>query len=873
MKPLRRGWKRFIGMFRRNGDDERSDEFALHVDLLTQENIRKGMSEDEARRQAALRFGTISSAQEACREQRGLPRLEAFAIDLHHAARSLRKSPGFALAVIVTLGIAIGANTAIFSLVNQALLHPRGVSHPERIVSIRERYGKLKINSIPISAPAFRDVRDERDVFQYTAAANGIELTYTGGGSPQHFQGFAVSAEWFDVLGAKPMLGRTFTEEEDQPNANRVAILSYSTWTKVFGADPAVVNRSIELDRLPYKVIGVMGNNFDWPRQTALWIPLALPPRVLTPQNRFSEYLFTLARLRDGVQPEQGDSWLKLLAARVLKSDAPGAQVVSTLDWGMFSESFSQSTAGDTKKPMLLLLGAVGIVLLIASSNVAGLMISRNAARSHELAVQAALGASRARLLSRTIAESLVLALLGTAAGIGFAYAGMKALLVWAPTEAVPGLGAELDLTTLAFTAVISIASGLFFGVLPSWQASMAAPFSAMKGAGRVTAKQKFRSMLVVAEAALALLLMIAAGALLRSFLNLEQVKPGFEPQGRMTAMFSFPQPSYPTAEKQGVFYRELLDRLPKPSGIGVGTPFTPTQNSGAFGIEGRELTGDPAGVPHGDMRLVTAGYIDALRIPLKRGRTFDNTDRADGFSVALIDETLATQYWPNEDPIGKRIRRTEQDSPWYTIVGIVGHVLQSDLAMDSGRGMIYLNLLQSPRRVPFATVVTPASREEIQAAVAAVDPGESIYDVQSLGDRVAASLDARKFVLRMMTAFAAIALFLAALGLFGVISYSVTQRTREIGVRMALGARPAGIYGMILMNGLRLIGVGLVIGLIAGLGVARAIESQLFQVRAFDPMTVAAMVLILVIVTFAASFYPAMRAASVDPVSALRSE
>jgi predicted permease len=873
MKPLRRGWDRFKGALLRNGDHERAEEFALHVDLLTEENVRNGMSRDEARRQAGLTFGKLASTQEACRDQRGMPRLEAFAIDLRHAWRALWKSPGFALAVVVTLAIAIGANTAIFSLVNQALLHPRGVNHPERIVSIRERYGKLKMNSISISAPAFHDVRDAPEVFQYTAAANGIDLTYTGSSSPHHFQGFAVSAEWFDVLGARPILGRTFTAEEDQENANRVVILSYPTWMKVFGADPAVVNRTIELDHVPYKVIGVMGDEFDWPRQTAVWVPLALPQRVLTPQNRFSEYLFTIARLRDGVQPEQADSWLQLLSAHVLDSDAPGAQVVRTLDWGMFSESFTQSTAGDTKKPMLLLLAAVGIVLLIAASNVAGLIIARNAARSHELAVQAALGASRARLLSRTVAESLQLALLGTVFGLGFAYAGMKALLLWAPAQVRPGLGAHLDFTTLTFTIGISIAAGFFFGVLPSWHASMAMPFSAMKGAGRVSAKQKFRSTLVVVEAALALLLMIAAGALLRSFLNLERVQPGFNAEGAMTAMFSFPQASYPTTEKQQAFYREVLERLPKPSAIGLGTPFTSVQDSGAFGIEGRELTGDPAGLPHGDMRLVTTGYVETLRIPLRRGRTFETTDRADGLLVAMIDENLAAQYWPNEDPIGKRIRTTEQESPWYMIVGVVGHVLQSDLAMDSGRGMVYFNLLQSPRRIPFATAVTPASREEMQAAVIAVDPGESLYDVQSLGDRVAASLDSRKFVLRMMTVFAAIALFLSAIGLFGVISYSVTQRTKEIGIRMALGARPVGIYGMILGNGLRLIIAGVAIGLTAGFGLARMIESQLYHVRAFDPMILIGTVSMLTLVTLAASLYPAIRAAGVDPVLALRAE
>lgn len=873
MRTLRRGWSRFVGALTGGRkDSEFADEFAAHIDLLAQENIRAGMEPGEARRQAALKFGTVSSAEEACREQRGLPRLEAFAIDLRHATRALRKSPGFALTVVLTLAIAIGANTAIFSLVNQALLHPRGVDHPERIVSIRERYGKLKMENIPTSAPAFRDVRDARDMFEYTAATNIMDLNYAGGRTPQRFQAATITAEWFHVLGAKPLLGRTFTEEEDQPNVSRVVVLSYSTWTKVFGADPTIVDRNIELSQVSYKVVGVMGPGFDWwPRRTDLWVPQAFSPRDFGPEQRFNESYITLARLREGVRPEQVDPWLKLLSARVLNSNVPGAKEVGSLDWGMFSESLVQSTIGETRTPMLLLLGAVGIILLIASSNIAGLMIARNAARSHELAVQAALGASRARLLSRTFGESLLLALMGTALGIGFAFVGMKALLLMAPANAAPGLGTDLDLTTLAFTAAMSIASGIFFGVLPSWQASLAVPFGTMKGAGRTTARQRFRSTLVVVEAALALLLMIAAGALLRSFRNLERVDPGFDPRGVTTASFSFTPVQYPTIEKRRLFFRQMLEQLPAPSGVGMGIPFSFHQSSSAFKIEG----GNRDVLPHADMRMVSPGYVERLRIPLKRGRTFADTDHARSIPVAMIDETLAAQYWPNEDPIGKRIQPYDPDdkAPWVTIIGVVGHVLQSDLAMDSGRGMVYYSAFQYPLAIPFSTVVTAASADAVRAAVAAVDPEQPLFDVQSLDGRVTASLGSRKFVLRMMTVFAAAALFLSAIGLFGVINYAVTQRTREIGIRMALGAQRSGVYGMILKDGLRLAFIGSVIGLAVAAALARTIESQLFQVRVFDSMTVAGTLLVLLAVTIGACFLPAMRAASVDPASALRSE
>lgn len=875
MRTLRRGWSRFVGAFTgRRKDSEFADEFAGHIDLLTQENIRAGMDPVEARRQAVLKFGTISSAEEACREQRGLPRLEAFAIDMRHASRALRKSPGFALTIILTLAIAIGANTAIFSLVNQALLHPRGVDHPERIVSIRERYGKLKMNSIPISGPAFRDVRDNRELFEYTAALDGADFTYTGSGSPQHLRAASVTKEWFQVFGAKPLLGRIFVEEEDQPKGGRVVVLSYTTWTKIFGADPNVIHRTIELDHLPFRVIGVMGSEFNWPRnwprEIALWIPLALGADAFTEENRFNESFSTMARLREGVTPEQANAWLKLHAAHVLESNAPGATEVATLDWGMFSESFTQVTAGETRTPMLMLMAAVGIVLLIASSNIAGLMIARNAARSHELAVQAALGASRARLLSRTCAESLLLTAMGTITGIALAFAGMKALLLLAPGDAIPGLGAQFDFTTFAFTVAISMTAGVFFGVLPSWRASMVTPFSAMKGAGRVTAKQRFRSTLVVMEAALALVLMIAAGALLRSFRNLERVHPGFDAQGITTASISFPEAHYSSMEKQRIFFREVLQRLPANSGIAVGVPFSSYQNASSFSIEGQS---NHEVLPHADTRVVSPGYIEALRIPLKRGRLFAATDHVQAPLVAVIDETLAKQYWPNEDPVGKRIQPSMDGGPWVTIAGVVGHVLETDLAMDSGRGMIYYSVFQYPLRVPFGTVVTAASDDAVRAAVAAVDPEQPLFDVQSLGDRVSASLASRKFVLRMMTVFATIALFLSAIGLFGVINYAVTQRNREIGIRMALGARRSGVYGMILKDGLRLAFIGSVIGLAVAAALAQTIESQLFQVRVFDPTTVAGTLSVLLAVTIGACFLPATRAASVDPASALRSE
>ena len=874
MKFLRRGFLRLLGVFSNQRENARlEDEIHTHIDLLTRDYLNAGMEPAEARRQAALRFGNLSSTREACREQHGLPRLETCLKDLRHASRALRKTPGFSIAVVLTLTVAVGANTAIFSLVEQALFHPRGIDHPERILSIREHYGKLlNLSDLGVtSGPAFADVRNARDLFEHAAALTSDYLTYTGGPKPEHFEAARVSSEWFAVLGARPLLGRTFVPEEDQPNAERVAVLSYGTWTKLFDRDRSVLGRKIELDLQPYRVIGVMSPGIEALGPADLWVPLALSPADIGPQQRFHQHLFTLARLRPNVTKQQADAWLRLLTARVLASGVPGAKETVSLDWYMFSKSYTDTVAGDARMPMLLLLAAVGMILLIATANVAGLMLASNAARSHQLAVRAALGAGRGRLLGQLAAESLLLATLGTAAGLALAVGGMRAVLLWAPKNAVPGLDARFDVFTLIFTAAVTAAASLFFGILPAWRASATPPIDAMKAGTRTASgRHRLRSGLVVGEAALALILVVAAGALLKSFLRLEAVSPGFDTRGVMTAAVSFPAAQYASAEKQIAFYRAVLGSLPAPSGFASSVPFQGGINSGSFEIQGRPAK---AGVPlHTDVRSVSPGYFEALRIPLERGRFFTPTDQTGTQPVALIDENVARQYWPGADPTGQQLRPNGVPV-WFTVIGVVGHVLQADLALDSGRGTIYYDLYQRPRPLPVGLVVIHGPVEAIRQAVAAANPAESIFDVQSLGARVDASLASRQFILRMMSFFAITALFLAALGLYGVISYSVSQRTREIGVRMALGARSTRVSGAVVADGLRLAAIGCALGLAAAAGLARTIQSQLYQVRVFDVQTVLTAVAILLAVAIAASFLPARRAASVDPIAALRCE
>ncbi|MBV8828573.1 MAG: ABC transporter permease [Acidobacteriaceae bacterium] len=863
---------RIAALFSGESEDQQlAMEFEVNIDLLTQEYVRAGIDPGEARRLAVLKFGKPSSTLEVCREHRGFPRLEAFARDLRYASRALWKSPGFSLAVVVTLAIAIGANTAIFSLVNQVLLQPAGVDHPERVLSIREHFGKLAgLEDLgATSGPAFAAIRAQRTLFEHTAAMSGLDATYTGGAAPQHLQVAAVSAEWFEVMGARPAYGRTFTPEEDEPNASRVAILSYPAWAKLFGSDPSAVNRKIELDLQPYTVIGVMKPGIEWLNNVDVWLPLALSSADVGPKENFNQHLLVMSRLRPGVSPERANAWLKLFSKRVLASGVPGAKEVAPLDWYIFSKSFVSATVGDTRTPMLFMLAAVGIVLLIASANIAGLMLARNAARSHELAVQAALGASRGRLLSRVAAESVVLAGFGTIAGLALAWTGMGIFLNRLPMIGrLPTLDAHPDIRAVCFTIAIAATTASLFGLLPAWKASDAS-FGMMSGGERIVhARQRTRSALVIIETALALVLMVAAGVLLKSFTLLEQVPPGFDTHNVMTAGVSFSASRYNDVGRQISFYRTVLDHLPAESAIASDVPFSGGMNAGEFEIRGRSYTnGRP---PHSDVRFVSPGYFETLRIPLKRGRLFSAADRIGTEPVALIDENMARQFWPGEDPIGKQIRGQGFPS-WFTIVGVVGHILQSDLAFDSGRGTLYYGLFQSSRILPFVAILTRGSSGAISAAIASADPTESTFRNESLSDRVAASLASRKLLLELLSCFAAIALFLCTLGLYSVISYAVRQRNREIGVRVALGAGRATISRMIIGDGLRLAATGAILGLAIAGGLAHTIESQLYKVRAFDIPTTSIAALTLVLLAVAASFFPARRAASVDPMSTLR--
>jgi predicted permease len=890
---LRRAALRLRSLFLRGRvERELEEEFQFHIEQRVELEIVGGHSAGEARCIAMRAMDGMQQRKEECRDMRRVNYIDDGLRDLLYAGRNLRRSRGFSILAVLIMALGIGANTAVFSLVNQILLHPPAVSEPQRIVVLRTKYAKLNIDLDSASPPALADVRANKQMFEHAGAARSASFNYSDRTAPIRLPAAAVSAGWFDVFGARPMLGRVFSADEDQPQANRVVVLARDAWLRLFGGDPGAIGRTVELNQQPYEIIGVMGRGFHQPRAVNLWVPLALPPAAFALQNWFNGNISVLARMRPGISFTQAEAWLKWNGERVAAA-APVNLAVSrdstvnlrglVKDWGwaVGASRFVDLNAGNTKTPVLILLGTVVLVLLIACANIAGLMLARTASRARELAVRAALGAGRGRLLRHILTESLLLALAGGAAGLFLAQGSMQLLLRLAPENASAGLEPRLDLFVLLFAIIVTLTAGLLFGLVPAWQSCRIDAYDALKSGGRTGsgARQALHSALVVAEAALALVLLTGAGLLLRSFARLQTVNPGFEPGGVVTAAYSLP-PSYANPVKQAAFARSVLEQLRGAAGVTVASigrpiPFSNDLEGAAFAIEGRTIpAGEPT--PQGDRRWVTPDYLRTLGIRLERGRFFSDPDRAGSDPVMVIDENLARQYWPAEDPIGKRIRPMSGEG-WHTIVGIVSHVLQSDLAGETGRGVYYASLYQRPMPMGSILVKTsgglPAAAAAMRNAVRRVDPNLPLYDVKTMEALLADSLAPRRFAMRLLSFFAAASLFLAALGLYGVLSYAVTQRTREIGIRIALGAKKTAVMRLVVAQGLRLAAAGVAMGLIASLLFGRLIQSQLFEIRPFDPLTMAAVACALIATSILATWLPARRAMRTDPAVTLRYE
>ena len=804
--------------------------------------------------------------------------------DVRYAARTLVKSPIFTLTAIAALALGIGANTAVFSVFNALTLHPPGVSQPDRVVVARVKYEKLNLASIELSAPDFADVRDGKEVFASAAAMQPGDYNYTGGDWPQRLRGAQVTVDWFNVLGARPQLGRVFHSEEDQPNANNEVILAYSAWKRLFGGDPAITDKTVQLNQKSYRVVGVMGPDFEWPAQVDVWTPMGMAAGEFAQGNRYNENLFVIARMKNGISFNQADSYIKLAARRIIDDQGRAGSYARSSRWGMFAIPLTDFTFGDVRTPVLILLGAVTFVLLIACSNVAGLMLVRSSGRAREIAIRAALGADRWRLIRQTMAEALVLISGGVLVGLVLAYTGVQLLVQFAPEGVAPGVAINLDRYVLLFTLAVGVLAGILFGIAPAWQVSSIHRYEALKEGNRTGGSGRHsgfvRSVLVAGELALALVLLVCAGLFIKTLSRMQQVNTGFEPRGVITATLALPQTQYKEEAQQAAFYRSVLERLSSTAGVqvagaGLPLPFTGSNWGASFGIEGVPTQpGDPG--PHGSIRFVTPGYFTALGIPLREGRLFTDQDRIGTEPVVVIDENLARQYWPGQDPVGRRIRRG-MSAPWARIVGIVGHVKHNALVGDIDKGVYYFPLLQQPAPQTFFVVKTngdaAALADAIREAVHSVDAGQPVNDLITMEELISRSLGPRRFGVRLLGFFAAMAVLMAALGLYGVISYTVTQRTQELGIRMALGAERRQVLAMVIGHAARLGGIGIAVGLVFAAIFTYLLRSLFFQVSAFDPAIFTVVAMGLMLVVLAASLAPALRATRVDPVIALRYE
>jgi len=810
--------------------------------------------------------------------------MTGIAQDFRYALRQLRKSPGFTFTSILTLGLGIGATVAVFSVMNALLLNPSGIPHPKDVVAVRAKYAFGDLANINLSTTDFGDAVSAKNIFTSAAVLQGEDFNYSSGDSmPQRLSGAMVSWQWFDVFWAHPYLGRVFRPEEDQPSANHVVVLSYRAWRQRFGGDPSIIGQKLELDEEPYKVVGVMGPDFAWPNQAELWIPIGLSSgSYFDPQNRHNEYLFAAARLRPGITLAQANAYLRVRSEQVAASE----HLPISVGWGMFCMPLIDFVAGHLQEPLFILLAAVGTILLIVCANIAGLQLARASGRQREFSIQIALGAGSYRVQRQALIEGLCLAVAGAAIGLMLAKAVVPLLLLLAPADLMLNISVRMSGTIIWFLIALTSFSALLCGVAPAWQLTRGNWFQTLQEGGRSEGasrgRQRFRSGLVVAEIAMAMVLLLASGLLVRSLEKLEQVKTGFDPSGLMSAELSLPAATYKSAEQQAAFHRALEERLSEIPGVTHAAitnalPFTNAGGSASFKIEGQTLPPNDPG-PHGNNRSVSPDYFAALRIPLFRGRVFSPQDRAETEPVCVIDDTLARRYWPGTDPIGQHIQLASAPGPhWMTVVGIVGHAKANSLQFDTSEGFYYMPLAQEPRDSVGIVVRTDGNPESLsdamRAAVRAVDPAEALYDLKTMQERVDESLTGQRFLVILLTVFAGLALALAALGVYGIISYTVRLRDRELGVRIALGADRRDLFRLILGQGFQFACIGFALGLLATLVLGRILKSLLYGTSLFNPVTLFAASVVLAATILFACYIPASRAAKVDPMVALRYE
>jgi putative ABC transport system permease protein len=875
------------------------EELALHLEAAYDEVLTEGLSETEAEARTVQTYDwrllecELSRAEQplAARalqpsleliERKGGMRMESFIHDLRFGVRMLVKNPGFTWIAVLTLALGIGANTAIFSVVNTVLLRPLPYKDAEQLLAVWEV--QTKSNQSLFSPAEFLDYQTQNQSFTDLAAYRFMPFTLTGQGEPKQVDGMIVSANFFSLLGVPAERGRILQMDDGRAGATRVAVISHDFWQQQFGSDPNAVGKALTLNGEPVTLIGVMRRGFQDPSQSErqIW----LNPRNVVPDWSFNSpvdvlsiretaFLRVIARLKPNVTLQQAQTDVDAIAAR-LQQQYPrpaghGARVVS----------LHEQTVGTVRPTLLILLGAVSLVLLIACANVTSLMLSRATERYKEMAIRSALGASRWRIVRQLLLESLLLAFLGGVVGLIFGYWSLQLIVAWGVSE-IPRLSEmRLDYRVFIFTLVVSVLTGLVFGLAPTLGAVKPDLTSALKegSRGATDGRNRLRQTLVIAEVALALVVLIGAGLLLSSFSRLLAVKPGFNPQHLLTMRIGLNSQQYSKSADKKRFVRELnarLETIPGVESVGIGDdlPIAGTDSSTTLKVQDQPATSADALVSVG-LHVISPHYFDALGTRLLKGRFFTERDGPDAPSVFIINETLAHRVWPNEDPLGKRIRYNNAD-PWGEVVGVVEDVKFDGLHLAS-TPHLFEPYQQNAWSFLVVTIRSPLDQNTLLAAVQrevkTLDPNLPVSSVRMMEDVVAQSLATRRFVLLLFGLFAGLALLLATVGIYGVLTASVSQRTRELGIRMALGATARDVGRLIVRQGLKLVLSGIVIGVVSALALQRVIGKLLFGISPTDPLTFTVIAFLLIGVALLACWIPARRATKVDPLTALRSE
>ena len=862
-------------------ESEMDSELRFHIEAYAEDLVGTGVPRQEAMRRARLEFGGIDRAKEECREARGANIMETLLQDLRYGARMLRKNPGFTAVAGLTLALGIGANTAIFSLVNGILLRPLPFATPQNLVSITGNYPK----------GAFVAMREEMQSFDAAAYFEGHEFNLTGRGEPLRLSGVLVSAEFFSVLGVCPELGHPFYPGDDKAGHDNYVVLSHALWQQRFASDPSIIGRSIELEGVSRQVVGVMPAEFRFPSpKTQVWIPLHSDSRD-TIDHWASDFMTVIGRLRRGSTINQARTEIRMFQSRVFKLFPWPMPAAWNADISVVE--LHHGMVADVRRRLFLLLGAVGLILLIACVNVANLALSRSATREKEIAVRAAMGAERGRVIRQLLTESVLLAFFGGLLGILFATKGLQLLKATLPADTPRLADAHIDWRVLVFTGGLAILTGFLFGLAPALHSSRAALAESLNSAGRgagVSISQRLRSGLAIAEVAFAVLLVIAAGLLTRSFLALSHVDPGFRAERLLTARVTPNQEFCSDPSRCISFYRELLDRMRAVPGINSAALINTLPLGGRLAKRSLEIEIEPTSpgaiMPLFWMDVVTPDYLSLMSIPVLAGRGFTSADDSGNPPVAIVTASTARRYWPGRSAVGSRVR-LDRDTEWRTVVGIISDVRAYDLQKyvpDWINGTIYVPYtpkatLEGGRVPSDMTIVVQSSLEESQAqdvlrrTIASLNPEVPASEVRPMRAVVYESVSTPASTTVLFVAFAALALALGLIGIYGVLSFLVSRRTREIGIRLALGAQRRDVLWLVMKEGAKFSLIGIALGLTSALAITRILASDLYGIRPADPFTFIATAVLMSAVTLLACYIPTRRAMRVDPLNALRHE